>query len=457
MARLRTRQRLTRGSLGPLAAVACAVAISACGSSSNASNSASSNGSSSASSNGSSTSSAAASTGTSSGFELRIGDLMPFTGTLSPYGPSLAAATKLAANYINKQLAADGLSSRYSVKIVENQDSQSKATPSVEGATKLAEVDKVDMIDGPLNSGALIAVAHSVTLPKEILLDSPTASSTAITELKGHLVFQIAVTNAFNARELVVAAEKKLGKGATVNVGWSNDASDTEIAKLFISLWKKAGGNVGKTVSWNEEGSNFETEAQELVEGHPAGWVILAFPLTFEKLGPALVRTGQWSPAKSFMNPAMRDPEVLAKLPHAVSVGLLGVSPAIGETSLQKNFTTLFKKEEPGKTVTGYETFAFDSVVAPFLAALQAGSAEPHAIASHMQSVTNPPGKEYTYEDLGEAIKAVTEGKPIDYNGVSGPIAIGANDAASQGAFDIWQYLPNGKLVTLKTYSGLPG
>lgn len=439
-------KRLRRLALGSVTATACAVAISACGSSSNASS-----GESSAAGKSSTTASAG-----SSSFHMSIGDLMPLTGNLSPFGPSFAAATELAASYINKALASDGLSSRYSVKISDVQDSQSAATPAVEGATKLVEVDKVNMVDGPLNSGALIAVAHSVTLSKETLLVSPTASSTQISALPGHLIFQMYPTNAFVARELVAGVQDQMGKSVKVNVGWSNDASDVEIAKLFVNLWKQGGGTVGKTVTWNPEAASFETEAQQLVSGHPGAWVILVFPPTFEKLGPALARTGEWSAEKTFLTPEMRDEEVLAKLGSKLTAGLRGVSPAIGETSLQQSFTKLFKKEEPGKAATGYEPYAFDSVVAPFLAALQAGSVEAHAIASHMQSVTNPPGAAYTYEQLPEAIKAVLAGKQIDYNGVSGPLALGETGAPTQGAFDVWKFLPSGKLVTAKTYNALP-
>ncbi|MHB1808059.1 MAG: ABC transporter substrate-binding protein [Solirubrobacteraceae bacterium] len=397
-----------------------------------------------------------ASSHSSAGFALQIGDLMPYTGELSAYGPSFTAATELAAKYLNEQLATDGLSKRYSVKIVDSQDEGSAATPAAEGATKLVEVDKVNMIDGPLNSGAALAVAQSISIPHEILQVSPTASSNALTKLSGHLVFTMDPTNGFIAEELLAAVKDQLGTKITINVGWSDDASEVEVSKLFLSEWKKAGGSVGKTVEWSPQSTTYDTEATKLVAGKPDAWVILTFPEEFEKLGPALVRTGEWSPARTFLSPEMREAAVLKKLGPQVVSGLRGVSPAIGETALQKSWTALFEKEEPGKTVTGYETFAFDSVVAPFLAAVKAGSNSGPAIAKDMQSVTNPPGKEYTYSTLAEAIKAVAAGKEIYYHGVSGPLDLGEDGAPTSGAFDLWKAQSNGEIQTAKVFTKLP-
>jgi ABC-type branched-subunit amino acid transport system substrate-binding protein len=441
-----SRRRIGHVVVPVAVAAVLAVAVAACGSSS----SSSSSGSSPTSSSG-----ASSAASKSSGFALRIGDLLPFTGDLSAFGPSLDAANHLAATYINQQLAADGLSKRYSVKIVDSQDEDGSAEQAAEGATKLADVDNVNVIDGPLNSGSMVAVAQSVTLPHGLIEVSPTASASEISKLPGHLLFSMNPSNTFVSRELVAAVQQELGAHATVNVGWSEDASDIQIGSTFAQLWTQAGGKIGKSLSWDPDASTFDTEAGELVSGHPSGVVLCVFPTTYQKLGPALVRTGAWSPAKTFMTPELRDPTVISQLGSKLTEGLRGVSPALGETPLQKSFTALFTREEPGKTPTGYEPYAFDSVVVTFLAALEAGSTDGHAIAGHMQSVTSPPGHVYTYQNLAAAIKAALAGQKINYDGVSGPLDLGTDGTPTQGSFDMWG-VSNGKLVTLKTFTSLP-
>ena len=39
-----------------------------------------------------------------------------------------------------------------------------------------------------------------------------------------------------------------------------------------------------------------------------------------------------------------------------------------------------------------------------------------------LQDVSGPPGEKYTLEQLPEAIKALQDGKDIDYEGAAGPI-----------------------------------
>ena len=45
--------------------------------------------------------------------------------------------------------------------------------------------------------------------------------------------------------------------------------------------------------------------------------MIIDFPDTFAKVGPALVRTGKWTPAKTFMNDVMSIPASLKQVGDA--------------------------------------------------------------------------------------------------------------------------------------------
>lgn len=289
------------------------------------------------------------------GFELRIGDVMSFTGDLGPYGPSLDAAAKLAATYINSTLQKQGLSD-YSVQIVDSQDDQSKIPPAVEAATKLADIDKVSVIVGTISSGSTIAVAQSISIPRGIVQITPTSSSPGIASLADHnLVFQMFPSDTFQAQELVKAAGTSWGKHATVNVGWRNDDWGNGVSSLFIKDWKAAGGRVGTSLSWNPDSPSFDTDAQKLAAGNPKGWVIFDFPPTYAKMAPALVRAGGWSPAKTYVTAEMRDATSLQSMGPQATEDLHGVSSSNGSTPLQDTFAAYFKHSVKGKPYTGYE------------------------------------------------------------------------------------------------------
>ena len=67
-------------------------------------------------------------------FELRIGDVLPFTGDLAAYGANLDRAVKQAVVLQNAALKKAGLT-RASVKLVGSEDGQTQASASVDSKT----------------------------------------------------------------------------------------------------------------------------------------------------------------------------------------------------------------------------------------------------------------------------------------------------------------------------------
>ena len=345
-----------------------------------------------------------------------------------------------------------GLDKKYSVSMADSQDDQSANAPAVEAATKLTTVDSVNAIIGTLGSGSTIAVAQSVSIPQGVLQITPTSSSPKIGQLKdNNLVFQMGPNDNFQAREIAATVAKTLGPQAKVNVGWRNDDYGNPVSGLFKTVWTQQGGTIGQQVSWNPDAASFDEAARKLASGAPQAWVIFDFPNTFEKMGPALVRTGSWDPAKTFVSAEFREPTALKKIGSQAIDGLRGVSPATSKTALQDTFNAYFKKMEPKQTPTGYERFAFDSVITVFLSALKAHSVKGTDIAGQMQALTNPPGAAYDYTHLGDAIHAILAGQDITYQGVSGDINLDATGAPAAARYDVWTSSGSGTIKTLDT------
>jgi len=394
-------------------------------------------------------------------FQLRIGAILPFTVSLSAVGPSINASAQLAVNTINQTLTGMGLSSSVSVDLVDSQDDQTETPPAIEAATKEVKIDKVDMVLGTMSSTSTIAVAQAVTIPDHVLLISPTASSPALTNLKAGVgrtrsVYRMLPSDNFQGAALAGAAELAFGKGALVNVGARDDDFGTALQAVFVKTWKAMGGKVGAQVNWDPNGTTFDTEAQKLVSGSPKGWVIIDYPETFAKVGPALIRTGKWSPAKTLMTDVMSIPASLAQVGKPATVGLRGTAPASLAPSNPQvaAFAKLVKAKDSKFPVTGYEGTSFDAVMAAFLAALQAHSASPSAIEAHLRSVTDPgPGKTVvTYQNLKQAISLILAGKPVKYEGVFGPVDFTSHGDVGSAVYRYWKY--NGTAVsTLKLFS----
>lgn len=384
-------------------------------------------------------------------FTLKIGTVLPFTGDLAAYGGNMDRAVKLAVSLQTAALKQLGLSSKIKVKVVDSQDGQTQASASVEAAKK--EVgEHVNVIIGEMASGATIPMAQSVTIPNHVVLISPTASAPQITTLADHgYAWRAYPSDTLQGKVLATAALAKYGKGATINVGARNDAFGTALEQLFIAEWKALGGKVGTSLSWNPDQATFDTEAQQLVAGNPAGWVIIDFPETFQKFAPSLVRTGKWAAAKTLMTEALKDGATLDKI-GSPAIGLGGTAASAAGGPAGAAFHALWDKSVHGaKPYTGFEGTAFDAANVAFLAAMRGCSASPAKIKSNLIAVSGPPGKKVTFAKLKQAITLLRAHKDVDYEGAFSPVDFDKNGDIGSAVYEIWQYQGASKFVTLKT------
>jgi ABC-type branched-subunit amino acid transport system substrate-binding protein len=300
-------------------------------------------------------------------------------------------------------------------------------------------------------SGATIPVAQSVTIPNRVVQITPTSTAPQITTIKDNgYLWRILASDELQGRVLAQAAVGAFGKGATVNVGARNDAFGTALRKLFVAQYTKLGGKIGLQVSWNPTQATFDSEAGKLVEGDPKGFVMIDFPETFEKMAPALVRTGKWSPAKTLMTEAMRNADVLKKVGGPAVEGLRGTAPTSQGAPARAAFDRLFKQRaKRAKAYTGFEGSAFDAANLAFLAAVKAKSASPARIKAQLRAVSGPPGVKVTFKQLDRGIKLLLAGKDIDYEGAWGPTDWDKNGDPGSAVFEIWKY-GGGKITTSK-------
>ncbi len=385
-------------------------------------------------------------------FNLRIGDVLPFTGGLAAYGANLDRAVKVAVNLDNAALKQDGLANRIKVTLVGSEDGQTQAAASVEAATKLVKSNKANVIIGEMASSATIPMAQSVTIPNHIVQISPTSSAPQISDIadNGYL-WRTYPSDTLQGKVLAAAVVDAFGKGATVNVGARNDAFGTALKALFVAEYTKLGGKVGVNIAWNPDQANFDSEMGQLAGGNPKGWVIIDFPETFQKYVASLVRTGKWDASQTFMTEALRNTSVLDPIGNPV-VGLRGTAASAAGGPAGASFAAYWKKVVKGaKPYTGFEGTALDAANVAFLAAMQACSSSPARIKANLVSVSGPPGVKVTYLQMAKAIKLIQAGKQVDYEGAFSPVDFDRAGDIGSAVFEIWKYSAAGKIDTLKT------
>jgi len=378
--------------------------------------------------------------------EVKLGVLVPLTGQLADFGGPGSTAANLAAEQLNTA----GADAGFKVTLV-TEDTKTDGQGAQEAATKVIESDGVAGIAGPWATPELIPTVENVTVDAGIPVVTPSATGPDITTLDDDgLVFRTPPSDAIQGQVLAQVVVDALGEGKTVNTASRNDSYGDALVSEFTKAYEAAGGTVGKNVSYNPDATSLNSEAQQIVEGNPDGWVIIDYTGTWPKLGPALVRTGNWDPAKTFTGDGLRSSSLPADAGKETTEGMRGTVPTSLDAPAGAAFDALWKSNPDNGARQTYDAQNFDAVILLALSALAAGSTDGADMAAAMQGVSGPPGTKYTYEQLSDAITALQNGEDIDYEGASGPIDLDENGDPSAANYSTWSYT-GGKLVDTDT------
>ena len=373
--------------------------------------------------------------------DLTIGDLIPLTGDLSDFGPPGDKAANLAVDKINEAIKEVGADHTVTLK---TEDDQTSDQAGVSAARKLVG-DGASCIAGSWASSVTIPVARSVSIKEGVLEISPASTSDEITGLDDNgLINRTAPPDSFQGPTLADAIAKDLGgaKGKTVNIGARNDSYGTGLAKTFSDAWEAQGGTIGQEVIYDPEAATYDSEAAKITSGNPDATVIIDFPETFAKVGPALVRTGNYDPSTTWGTDGLASSSLPKDVGTDVTEGFRGTAPGTPDKdettkAFDQAYTAADPKDVDRQT---FDAQNFDAVILCYLAAVAAGSTDGTDMATKVQDISAPPGDPFTWEQLPEAIKALEDGQDIDYQGASGAIDMDENGDATAGVYDIYEY-----------------
>ena len=392
-----------------------------------------------------------ASAQTEPSFALRYGVLAGLTGDPAISGQGWNAAARLGIETIAETVRSMRLSG-IKVELTDSQDSQGTPQAGVEAAQKLVQIDHANVIIGDFYSSVTSAVATAVAIPNRVLMFTG-GTSPALTKLNTGptpFIWQPVASDDIQGRVLAGVIGDALGAKAKINVGARNDAYGSNLSAVFKQVWTEQGGTIPKFVVYNHQQPVLDSEAQDLVQGDPDGWLFIDFCQTFEKLALPLIRTGKWDPARSFGSDTLNNCAARGGRNYP---GMRATQANASAGTSFPAFRELFEQRATGVTFQSFLAESFDSAFVAFLAALEARSSDPVKISEHVVQVTNDPGKPFTFRELDQAIKAVIAGEKIHFFGATGPLNFAPSGRVTALAYDIWQHSPDGKSAVVKTIS----
>ena len=167
---------------------------------------------------------------------------------------------------------------------------------AVQAARKMVESDNASCIAGAWASADTIPTAESVAIPDEVLLISPASTSDEITGLEDDgLVNRTAPPDSFQGPTLSTYLVEKASEAP---------GQDGQHRRPQRRLRDRAGRDVQRRLGGRRAARSARTSSttrscrtttprrSRSSSGNPDGIVIIDFPETFDKVGPALVRTG---------------------------------------------------------------------------------------------------------------------------------------------------------------------
>ena len=119
---------------------------------------------------------------------------------------------------------------------------------------------------------------------------------------------------------------RELSEGTRASLGSIRAAVENVLDSPEMEL-EERGATVAEKVVYDPEQPSYNSEAAQLTSGNPDNFVIIDFPETFAKVGPALARTGKWEPTSTFITDGLSSTDLSELLGPEGTDGMLGTAP----------------------------------------------------------------------------------------------------------------------------------
>jgi ABC-type branched-subunit amino acid transport system substrate-binding protein len=383
----------------------------------------------------------------STSLDLTIGSVLPLHGVNKQLGESGEKASALAVDKIKQ--AIDEVEADHTIRAAQ-QDQGPGASSAAVASKQLVNDQGASCLAGPWSSDAVARVASDITVPGKVLEISPVPAGDDVSELSDHdLVDSTALPTSLEDSALTKAIKRDLGgaEGRTVNVAASNDTYDTTLSQDFILAWQGEDGTIGG--QFQLASPAYSAEAFELLSNSPDAVLVIDDVDGFAQLAPSLSSSSSWNGDTAWGSDQLVTPGLPALVGSDAVDGMRVLAPGApkGEEATTA-FVADFKSADPHDVkMAPYAAQEFDATVLCYLAAVAAGSTDGQKMADKLIDITAPGGDTYSWQELPDAIKALEDGKDIDYTGASGPIDMDVHGDPTSGVFDVFQYSSTGLKV----------
>ncbi len=369
---------------------------------------------------------------------LRVGLLVPFTGSASAIASDFERAALLAADRVNAAGGIDGKPLR-----IISRDTHSDPERGVEAARELSALGVAAVI-GPESAEVAEAVAP-VLAADDVLFLSPYVGAAAD---PGRTCSTPWFRLAPSAKALGESlAKRALAHGVKkVAVFYSSSPYDSVLGSAASTRFTQLGGTVAVMRELDRDAQSYAGEVRAAIDAGVTEVILAASPRAGAIIineFDALSRTEpRW-----FLSPLLKTDLLVQNVAPKALEGALGVAPKIYERD--STFPEAFAQRWLGDVPLEGAYFYYDATALLSIALARAAydEAKPTLNAA-MIDAAGPSGEAVRWDELEVGIERTRKGKDMYYTGLSGPLRLESCGARIIGTTSSWT-VQGGKIVDL--------
>lgn len=339
---------------------------------------------------------------------VRLGALNPLTGAGGSYGPSMRKAIERGAALIN---ANGGLLGREVA--LSGEDTQTNPDAAVRAARKLIDADKVVAVMGTWASSVTTAVAPVCWESKTFLTCVSGSDTITLLPHRGYLV-RTQPNSTLQMTKLAEFVGKELGAKRVFILGAQTPFAKPNEERLLAELPKHGSELVGSLV-YDKDKTSFRSEVDIALKADPDMIYMNGYAPDVTVVIKDLFKAG-YDRGRIAQAYAVNQ-KVLENLPADVADGIhtIAPSPAVGSNAY-KDLADFLDTAD----IDPYSCQTNDHIALVALAIEKAGEASGDAIRETIRKISqNPAG--IPVENVVDGLRALREGREINYTGASGP------------------------------------
>ncbi len=367
--------------------------------------------------------------------QLKIGTLLPETGSLAFLGPPEFAGVDLAVMDIND---AGGVLGE-DVEAIDG-DSGDTTTDIANQTTDRLLSQNVDVIIGAASSGVSLTVIDKITGAGVVQI-SPANTAPDFTDYDDNgLYFRTAPSDVLQGS---ILGEVIVEDGnATVGILALQDPYGEGLAEFVTDSVENSGAEVVETIIYDPNAQNFDAEVQKMAAADPDAIVVIGFDESARILS-SMIEAGIGPGDKSVYGTDGNMGNALGEQFKGEKGALEGMKGTTPLTDLSKDFTDRLLEVDPKLKDFNYAGESYDAVVIAALATIVADSDAGVDIAEELADVTRGGTKCTEFEECKELAEG---GEDIDYDGVTGPLELSDAGDPTSASFAILEFQENNQL-----------